>query len=352
MLKCSPIKPRDSVNIRGIGTLEISGISLNLHVSLGRMAGVFISIALVGLAIVFQISIHQVDEGYRGVYWTGGKLHESISMPGYHFKLPLTRFEQVQISLQTDRVTNIPCGTSGGVTVTFDAIEVMNQLSEDHVINIIREYGVEYDQLWIFDKIHHEINQFCSSHTLQEVYIDLFDTLDESLTNALQRDVDKYAPGLTIHSARVTKPVVPPGIMQNYERMELQRTQLLISTERQRVVEKQAETARLKATIEAEKLANVSRINMERKLVEKMTYQKIKQIDDSIYLAKEKAKADSKLYFASRRAEANSLKLTPQFLENTMYEVIRESPKTLFATSMSKVFESESTPSKGSGEDQ
>ena len=36
-------------------------------------------------------------------------------------------------------------------------------------------YGVNYDKTWIYDKIHHEINQFCSSHSLQQVYIDMFD---------------------------------------------------------------------------------------------------------------------------------------------------------------------------------
>ena len=32
-------------------------------------------------------------------------------------------------------------------------------------------YTTKYDTTMIFNKIHHEINQFCSSHTLQEVYI-------------------------------------------------------------------------------------------------------------------------------------------------------------------------------------
>lgn len=45
----------------------------------------------------------------------------------------------------------------------------------------MKEYTIEYDKTWIFDKIHHEINQFCSKHTLQEVFIDKFDTLDENL---------------------------------------------------------------------------------------------------------------------------------------------------------------------------
>lgn len=34
---------------------------------------------------------------------------------------------------------------------------------------------MNYDNIWIYDKIHHEINQFCSSHSLQQVYIDVFD---------------------------------------------------------------------------------------------------------------------------------------------------------------------------------
>ena len=31
----------------------------------------------------------------------------------------------------------------------------------------MRKYGINYDKIWIFDKIHHEINQFCSQHSLQ-----------------------------------------------------------------------------------------------------------------------------------------------------------------------------------------
>jgi hypothetical protein len=34
--------------------------------------------------------------------------------------------------MQTDEVKNIPCGTSGGVVIYFDKIEVVNLLSTDH----------------------------------------------------------------------------------------------------------------------------------------------------------------------------------------------------------------------------
>ena len=42
------------------------------------------------------------------------------------------------------------------------------------VYEIVKNYTADYDKTLIFNKIHHELNQFCSIHTLQEVYIDLF----------------------------------------------------------------------------------------------------------------------------------------------------------------------------------
>jgi hypothetical protein len=72
------------------------------------------------------------------------------------------------------------------VCVCVVQVEVVNRLKKEHVYETVKNYTVHYDQTWIFDKIHHEINQFCSSHSLQEVYITLFDTLDEHLQGALQ----------------------------------------------------------------------------------------------------------------------------------------------------------------------
>ena len=42
------------------------------------------------------------------------------------------------------------------------------------VFDIVKNYTADYDKTLIFNKIHHELNQFCSAHTLQEVYIELF----------------------------------------------------------------------------------------------------------------------------------------------------------------------------------
>lgn len=37
------------------------------------------------------------------------------------------------------------------------------------VYDIVKNYTADYDKTLIFNKVHHELNQFCSVHNLQEV---------------------------------------------------------------------------------------------------------------------------------------------------------------------------------------
>ncbi|KAK6058439.1 hypothetical protein COOONC_03991 [Cooperia oncophora] len=135
------------------------------------MAGVVLGI-FAAASILMMISLHHIEEGHVGVYF--------------------------RVTLQTDEAKNVPCGTSGGVMIYFDRIEVVNILSASSVYDIVKNYTVDYDKPLIFNKVHHEVNQFCSSHSLQEVYIDLFDQIDENLKTALQEDLTVMAPGLFV----------------------------------------------------------------------------------------------------------------------------------------------------------
>jgi len=79
---------------------------------------------------------------------------QKITEPGYHFHIPFfTRHANVQVTMQTDAVTNIPCGTSGGVIIYFEKIEVVNRLRKENVLATIRDYGEHYDKLWIFESM-------------------------------------------------------------------------------------------------------------------------------------------------------------------------------------------------------
>jgi len=53
--------------------------------------------------------IHIIHEGHVGVYTRGGALLDAISYPGLQTMLPIiTKYSEVQITIQTDKVTNIP----------------------------------------------------------------------------------------------------------------------------------------------------------------------------------------------------------------------------------------------------
>ncbi|XP_056601801.1 erlin-2 [Triplophysa dalaica] len=303
--------------------------------NLGAVASVILAL---GAAAVFS-SLHKIEEGHVGVYYRGGALLTGTCGPGFHLMLPfITSFKSVQTTLQTDEVKNVPCGTSGGVMIYFDRIEVVNYLVPSAVYGIVRNFTADYDKALIFNKVHHELNQFCSVHSLQEVYIGLFDQIDENLKLTLQEDLTILAPGIIIQAVRVTKPNIPESIRRNYELMESERTKLLIAAQTQKVVEKEAETERKKAVIEAEKVAQVSEIKFGQKVMEKETEKRISEIEDSAFLASQKAKADAEFYTAQRTAEANKLKLTPEYLQLMKYTAIATNSKIYFGSEIPHMF--------------
>jgi len=302
-------------------------------------AGGIVVGVVVALAILFNFSVHKIEEGHVAVYYRGGALLTGTSGPGFHLMMPLlTSFKSVQTTLQTDEIKNVPCGTSGGVVIYFDRIEVVNLLQEQAVYGIVKQFTADYDKALIFNKIHHELNQFCSVHSLQEVYIDLFDQIDENLKKALQTDLTEMAPGLNVLAVRVTKPKIPEQIRKNYELMEGEKTKLLISIQHQKVVEKEAETERKLAIIQAEKSSQVATIQFEQKIMEKESMKKMSQIEDLTHVAKQKALADADFYSKSKQAESNTIQLTPEYLELMRIQAIGSNNKVFYGNNIPNIF--------------
>lgn len=300
---------------------------------------VIFGLTLAIITVLQPLTLHRIEEGHVGVYYRGGALLATLSAPGFHLMIPfLTSYRSIQTTLQTDQVVNVPCGTSGGVMIFFDRIEVVNRLESSKVHDIVKHYTADYDKPLIFDKVHHELNQFCSVHSLQEVYIDLFDQIDESLKNALQADLKKMAPGLEILSVRVTKPKIPESIQKNYVHMEAEKTKLMISTERQKVVEKEAETDRKKSIIEAEKNASVARIVYEAKILEKESFKKMAKIEDEMHLAKEKSRTDAEFYKIQRQAEANALLFSKEYIEIKKHDALSSNQKIYFGPNLPNTY--------------
>ncbi|KAJ5076856.1 erlin (er lipid raft associated protein) [Anaeramoeba ignava] len=287
---------------------------------------------VIGIIAVLLNGIHHIPEGYIGLYWRGGALLPSYEEPGYHLKFPFLTTVEICTNI------NIPCGTSGGVMLYFEKIEVVNRLKKLYAWDTIKNYTTQYDKIWIYEKIAHEINQFCSLHTLEEVYITLFDTIDERLSEALQESINVWAPGIELISIRVTKPIVPKAIMRNYEEIEKKKTELKIADQEQQISERKAETERMKANIEAQKEKEVSIIKMQQEIEEKKSLQQMSEIEDQIHSAKIKKEADSFYYQTMKEAEAYSQLLTPEYLKMKMIESISQTSKVYYGPNIEDVF--------------
>jgi regulator of protease activity HflC (stomatin/prohibitin superfamily) len=249
------------------------------------------------------------------VSFAGGALLNATSAPGYHIMIPfITVHEDMQITMQTDKVEQIPCGTSGGSVIVFDKIEVVNRLKSEFVIETLRNYSTSYDQDMIFSKIHHEINQWCSGHSLQEVFIDKFDQLDDALLKSLQDSCNVWAPGIEIIAVRVTKPRIPESVRAAFENMQIESSKVTMAIEHQKRVEREAEAQRKKAVMEAEKQFAVEKIVSEKRISEKEAERDLFSIEDDMMVARAKAQADAAFDSAVKQSASDKLLLTDEYL--------------------------------------
>lgn len=73
----------------------------------------FLLLVLIPLGTISFISIiggiHIIHEGHIGIYSRGGALLNGYTETGLNTMVPIiTKFNEVQITIQTDKVTNIP----------------------------------------------------------------------------------------------------------------------------------------------------------------------------------------------------------------------------------------------------
>ena len=113
---------------------------------------------------------------------------------------------------------------------------------------------------------------------------------------------------------------------------------MLISTQHQKVVEKDAETDRKKAIIEAEKEAQVAKIQYNQKIMEKESLQRMAAIEDEMHLAREKSRSDADFYQMAKQAEANKLLLSKEYLELEKYKSLSQNAKIYYGPDIPKMF--------------
>jgi len=78
---------------------------------------------------------------------------------------PFNQYYTIPISLQTDILENVECGTSDGIMINFKRIEIVHRLKKEYTIETIRNYNLDFKDIWVFNKTINELNKFCSVNT-------------------------------------------------------------------------------------------------------------------------------------------------------------------------------------------
>lgn len=99
----------------------------------------------------------------------------------------------------------------------------------------------------------------------------------------------------------------------------------------------EAETDRRRATIEAEKVREVSKIRMEQQMTEKESQKKIQEIEDLMSVSRAKAATDAQVYAIKEIAQATQAKLTQQYLMSQWIQAVANNTKVYFGPSVSNM---------------
>jgi len=100
---------------------------------------------VIGYIGLLLLGFYAVKEGEIVLIKQFGVLKKDIIEPGIHFRIPIYQeILRINLMIQTDIVEKVPCGTSNGLLVIFEKIEVVNRLEKRHVYKTVLNYTEAY----------------------------------------------------------------------------------------------------------------------------------------------------------------------------------------------------------------
>ena len=260
---------------------------------------------------------HHVPESHVGIYWRLGILTDRMTEPGFHYHLPIlgSRYAQIPLSFQTTVVTDVLCGTAGGVEVSFSRVEIVWRLQRGDILETVRKYGLDFRKTWIDNTVPAFMNEICSKHQLADIYIRKFDQMDDMLSGMLQKYLHEWVPGIEIITLRLTKPTIPMSIHEYYLQVTETRSRLPVLHQQQANELKAQETERKHAVIAAQRAVAVAEITAKQMIANATARLQIEEMAAQMEYQRRREQVDSALYRVLKEAESNERKLSPRYLQ-------------------------------------
>lgn len=291
---------------------------------------------LVALGLYVSRGFHSVDDGHIGVYKQHQRLLVPITSPGMHWHIPFVQTVHfVEVRQQTDRLSDVVCGSSKGGVATLD-IEVVNQLTgtEECVNAVVSAFTLTYDQPLIYDNIPSEVAQFCKNYPLEDIYIRRFDELDERLTEKLN-DVlrtNNVSDCLTIHNIRIGRPQLSEEMTASFAAIEREEKARDLEQMRKQTAKVKLETELQAAKAKSQQAQEEARIEQETLLLVATKTAQIRNIENNATRQYAETAADVKRMEAQSEADGIAMKIVA--FGNDTYAMLDHEKTQMFAKTL------------------
>jgi len=297
----------------------------------------FSAILVIGAAAIVVAAVvdgfHEIPEGHVGVYYKFGALQSEVSDPGIHYMQPfVTTFQSVLIRPEEQTVRSMEAITKDGIEVEFQGISVLSRTRRSKVIYLIKEYGMDFKDVLIYNRIREDLRIFCANATIDDVYNERF--LD--IVAKVKEDVEEQIVNLGKDSVQILnlvipKPDIPRDIAQNYKQVKVQWTEQLVAQQQKKTEEIKKETELLKAVADAERQKEVLEIKIQEQIIETEGKKNISDINNLIVREKQNNLAEIAKYAKEQEALGNKDLYSPDYVKLKMAQSLSNNTKFFFS---------------------
>jgi len=295
------------------------------------------SVVALGVTIISIVAIvdgyHEIEEGYVGVYYKFGALQEGVTEPGVHYMQPfVSTTKSILVRPEETKMNYVEAITKDGIEISFEGISVLSRTTKKKVIDMIKEYGIRFKEVLIYDRIKEDLRIFCANKTIDQVYNEEF--LD--IVKAVKEDVAKQIKnlgdgGVEILNLVIPKPDIPKDIAQNYKQVKVQWTEQLVAKQQKVTEEIKKETELLKAVADAKRQKEVLEIKIQEQIIETEGKQKISEINNKIVRDKQNNLADIAKYAKDKEAAGNTALYSPEYVKLQVAQSLTNNTKFFFS---------------------
>ena len=320
----------------------------------GKYKCLILTGTIVALALIIGMlahSLHHIDEGHVGVYFKNGALQDTVGNPGLNTMTPwVSTYEQITIRPRSEIVNSFNAVTKDAIQITFHDVEVISSVPQEHVLWLVKKFGVNFRTVLVFDRLREEVKKYAFSHDIDDVYNERFLEMSELVIAETTKNIERLAQGkIEIINLIIPKPEIPKDIAANYQKVKVEWTEKLVAEKEQEKIQVRKETEELKAIADANRLKAVKKIDIEKQIlqkeaekniwkidIEKQILQKeaeknISAIENERYRLEEENKANVLKYKKEKEAEGNKLVFTDEYLKIHMSQVFSNNSKLYFS---------------------